>query len=125
MNGEAFWTSQSVQSFFEGFNWQGYSLPSLPSESKVQPVSGLCLSVQAFFKEFDWQGLVQKSQNQKSQNQETTQISLLQMGVSHFFEGIIWEGSPEIGMLQPLKAMSQINRDPNQDLKFTDLSDLF
>ncbi len=118
------WAGLSVQEFFSSYPWQG-QLPKLEQtelpDNSLEPSSWLCLSVREFLSQSNWQG---QPQVKRSSNQAPILLSLT-MSVNQFFKFAAWEGTPEIAAMPSPKSSPEPMPSSYQELKLTDLSDLF
>ncbi len=133
MSGQPFWARLSVQEFFSRYNWQGYPLNVSPeiapatALSKLKQLfdaapepSWLSLTIQEFFSHSNWQG-----HSLTSNSNPTRSCLSLTLPVSDFFQFIVWEGHPEIAVLPQVTLSPELTSSSSQNLKLTDLSELF
>jgi len=149
MSGQPFWARLSVQEFFSRYNWQGYPLNGTPVvapatalsllngtpvvapgatlsklkqlfESASPEPSWLSLTIQEFFSHSNWQG-----HSLTSNSNPTRSCLSLTLPVSDFFQFIVWEGHPEIAVLPQVTLSPELTSSSSQNLKLTDLSELF
>lgn len=111
------WASLSVQDFINHCNWQGHPPKSLVENAFLE--SWQCLSVKEFFNQSNWQG------QSLANNSHLTHSVSLTLPVSEFFQCIVWEGQLEIAARLQKRILPELPVAPSQDLKLTDLSDLF
>jgi len=131
----------TVEKFFSLCNWQ--LLPqlelvndnnndpiSLPAQSKAPnpPTAIPCLTVMEFFSLCNWHSLppeARKSQPLPLEHKLPSEPSPLTQQVQTFFQTIPWEGSPKIGGLPQVSAISEFIAPSQTEMSVNDLSKLF
>lgn len=107
----------SVQEFFSRCNWQGEPLDQLFENPSSEPT--WLLTVQELFRQSNWQG-----QPLTKYSNPTRSLSLT-LPVSEFFQFIVWDGEPEIAALPQVRLFSELTSSSSQNLKLSNLSNLF
>lgn len=108
----------SVQEFFNRCNWQGKPLEQLFESPSSEP--SWLLTVQELFRQSNWQG-----QPLTKYSNPTRSSSSLTLSVNEFFQSIVWEGEPEIAALPQVRLFPELTSSSSQNLKLTNLSNLF
>lgn len=128
------WQFSTVQEFLRQCNWQGTTLPTLPTvpnpsiPSRRTPQSWQSQTVQDFLSQSNWNGQLQPVKApQETSPVQTAVISPVVLNatlpVGKFFNLFVWEAQPEIAAVPKLNAI-----DPpvdGSDINLSDFSDLF
>jgi hypothetical protein len=110
---------QTVQEFFDNFNWQGKTTKSI--ELSWENLNELqCRTVDEFFSRVNWQG---KSLSISSRHSTDRSFSLA-LPLQEFFDLFDWETKPEVGSLPQFKSSSP-KIAPDLEVSLKDLSNLF
>jgi len=124
MMGLTVWGQLKVTEFFTGYNWLGHSSPlETPSfaADNLDSYSLLNLPLQDFLHRHNWGGV---RIVETRQPQPKTKLSLT-MSVSDYFQSSAWQGIPKVAVVPELFGKPGVHFDENQDMKITDLSELF
>lgn len=121
MINQSLWAGLSVKAFFGGYNWLGESPKLEPTESQAstEVPSWLSLTIADFLSQSNWYG----SPLLKHSPPQTVLPLSITLPVHHFFQLMVWEANSDLAFVaqeEPTPAPL-----PSDDLKLTDLSDLF
>lgn len=130
MNTQALSPCLSVKEFFNNYNWEGkIQTQFIGIEANNGSKSWLLLTVKEFFQDNNWSGkkISITATNGINKQEELTPDSLLTIPVKQFFKMIPWQGECKKEIALPIESIPilESNSSTTQQLKLTDLSDLF